>query len=225
MIIFRKCRLHVLTGAVIVMLFAYGSSMGSSLYGNPFGGQLAIAIWSINENCGQIMADDFVIEGSNAVVENVEFWVILGYPVTQPSAFKLRFYQSASSGIPETVIQETEWISDFTIVDTGELQMGMPVHKVSIDLTTAQQFNASSGIRYWIGFQAQSTGGIYSALGKKITGAIACIWLYASSREWRWVSTYDAFTVGGATDVFFNLSGSLEGVLENTTWGLIKHSF
>jgi hypothetical protein len=224
MAMFRRRRFPFLTGVVIVMLFASGS-MGSLLHSYPFGGPLAIAIWVINDGPGQIMADDFVIDGSNAVVESVEFWVILVYPVIQPSAFKLGFYQSDPGGIPGTLIQETEWITDFTIVDTGELEMGLPVYKVNIDLTAAQQFHASSGVRYWIGYQARSTGEVCSALGKKINGAIACIWLNAHSREWKWMSTYDAFTAGGATDVFFNLHGSLESTLENTTWGQIKNSF
>jgi|GEM_PF-3224363 len=222
--VFRKRRFPVLTGATVVMLFA-SLAMGSSLYSYPFGGNLAVAIWSINESDGQIMADDFLIDGSNAIVEKVEFWVILGYPVTQPTAFKLHFYQSATGGIPGTMIQETEWITDFTIEDTGQLQMGMPAHKVTIDLTAAQQFSADSEVRYWIGVQAQSEGYIFQALGKDVTDAIACIWLYANSGVWKWMSTYEAFQTGGATDVFFNLYGTLENTLESTTWGQIKHSF
>jgi hypothetical protein len=214
--------LFLVSGFTILLLLVPGAK-AETLYSYPFDRVTsAKALWSIHDIHKQVCADDFVVEGTNAVVEELVVWLILGDPVTVPSAFKVTFYESTTSGYPGSLIQETPWRTDFTCEDTSEETVFGKVYKLTIALSGSQQLAVSSDTRYWAGLQAQTSGGyVYSGMGTKITGAMSCIWLGLQNR---WVTTDDA-SPWGPSDVFFSVSGTTESALENNTWGAIKNSF
>ena len=222
MMVSAKFSVHLLSGLFLLLLLVPGAK-AASLYSYPFDNLTAAkALWSIHDIHQQICADDFMVQGSNAVVEKLTFWVVLGDPVTIPSAFKVTFYESTANGYPDSLIQETPWRTDFTCEDTGEEMFAGKVYELTITLSGSQQLAVISDTRYWVGLQAQTTDGyVYSGMGTKITGDMACIWL---GLENKWVTTYDA-SPWGASDIFFAVSGTIETSLENSTWGAIKNAF
>jgi hypothetical protein len=212
---------HLVSGfAVLLMLVP--AAKADTFYSYPFDkATRANAVWSIRDIHQQICADDFVIEGANAVIEELSFWLMLGDPVTVPSAFKVTFYESTANGYPASLIQETPWRTDVTCEDTGEDTIFGKVYKLTVTLSGSQQLAVSSDTRYWVGLQAQTSGGyVYSGMGTKIAGDMSCIWMGLSNQ---WVTTDDA-SPWGPSDVFFSVSGKTESALLNNTWGAIKYS-
>lgn len=212
---------HLVSGFSVLLLLV-PLAKADTLYSYPYDkATRANSVWSIREIHQQICADDFVVENANAVVEEITFWLMLGDPVTVPSAFKVTFYESTADGYPASLIQETPWRTDCTCEDTGEDSIFGKVYKLTVTLSGSQQLAVSSDTRYWAGLQAQSSGGyVYSGMGTKITGAMSCIWMGLSNE---WVTSDDA-SPWGPSDVFFSVSGTIEGALENNTWGAIKSS-
>ncbi|MCK5130525.1 MAG: hypothetical protein KAR40_00050 [Candidatus Sabulitectum sp.] len=216
----QRCFGLLIPTVILTLLLAASVSSGESLYSKKYDSSTSGSIiWSIKESHNQIIADDFVIQGANAIVEDADFWIVMDHPTTLPSALKLFFYESSAGGYPDSLIQQTQWKTDFTYENTGEIMMGMDVYRFSIPLTGDEQFNASADTRYWVGILAQSTGGLSSALGTIVTGEITCIWIGS-----RWYTTGEASPFP-ASDAFFALAGTLENSLDNVTWGAIKNSF
>ncbi len=213
---------HLVSGFTVLLLLV-PLAKADTFFSYPFNrATRANSVWSIREIHQQICADDFVVEGTNAVIEEITFWLMLGDPVTVPSAFKVTFYESTADGYPASLIQETPWRTDCTCEDTGEGSIFGNVYKLTVTLSGSQQLAVSSDTRYWAGLQAQSSGGyVYSGMGTKITGAMSCIWMGLSNR---WVTSDDA-SPWGPSDMFFSVSGKTESTLESNTWGAIKYSF